>query len=1479
MSDEPLSPIAVEGADYGKSTLFRFSMMTESAVRSDTPLLPFRVLSPRQGFTYTGNDTLHALKDIKALNEGLYYFGEWLASEDFDPDFSEIAIRISGVNALDQTRLDKLWNSLYKKYDTLRQDSVAKTLINMIRAHEFVSIFNELTAINPELTDIEEIDLIRIRKTPIKVIQAVLTGVIPITPLPPGPRPVRPVQKKKFKQKQEAAVAQHKEKELKRTLTLFNGARSEYAGHFNKEYADALDAFGKSLIPSSEPQLRVALENEPPEEGELPVFNFEFPPFDMDYIQTTECYGSLVGTIEDYTDNHDFCGNLENLESYLEKNIQAAQEQFRNNYVLDVPKMVMFNDHEIVFDDNPQDGSIVVRLVKLLPNHNKLSIIFTHFSGSDNAEITEITGVLSPVTGEPVSFSDSKIIDQTNEYTTFVLAENTVEPTEEEWELTCTVWEEDESEGKEYNITIKKDFYCFGIPSEYEAPIPTLMRTTLTGEGSQMHGIKKIGIKDYLRVEQEVCCYVPGEVSHIENVMAREYRKKLVRDLERHEVTTEESEESERENTTDTTSTDRYELHKEVSQMLTKEQSRQINLSAGMNASYSFPLGVNMNVTAGTNLSFSNSSSQADNYNQAESIAREVVQKATERVVHKMSYKRTARMLREHEETNEHGFDNRNGDTHFVGIYRWVDKIYKNTVFNYGKRLQYDFMLPEPARNFKYWMTSNSSEEERGKKPKPVHPRIYVNDIKETSIFNWKHISEHNYAVMAAEYGADVEPMPQRELRIAKSFSENPKDKFPISWDEPRGSFQYEIEIPEGYSCNNYRGGFNHVIGHKGTGHQFSSARIIIESSHFYYLRQFSQLAADIFVTGDNNNKLGPQFESSNRALYVTKALPVGVSTFNIGGFSLNVVADCVLTEEAKTHWQQRTYLAIMDGYRKKMQEWIDANPEEAEKKEVEIDYRTNPGKNRAIEAKELKRLCIEMMTAHLSDKRFPDSYHRDGYTTETDSHTLNLNEDLDKHAALVGFLEHAFEWELMAYQFYPYMYADKKSWKSLIKEHKSSSDPLFEAFLQSGMAKLTLTIAPGFERRVMFFLDKGIIPVSNDFIPEGGDDWYCSVDEQLRVDEKKAVGDSWETRVPTDLLILQADAAPLQQTGLPCVCPQSDNDGIAIGQSALNGNTINNAFLISNIKDALIEVIGHLAPLINCGGGSSSGGGSGTAGNGFLFPKHADLTTDDIGKLVVNAGDGKASVAVISPELPPQTGKYKIRIEEISDLEDESKVRLSDNLNEISVSISRLDWRNGDIPATVEDELTLLKEYIENLPDFDYLSLTIEENALIVEEEEINYTRIELVKFYDPIYVVRPSLPETPAAFTGYPLGKLIGISGSNAVISNGMIDTYVLGSPFTVNQDFFVSDGDLDLENVNELLELLNHIMVPAAEGKVRPINLTFEELDDYFIDAYRNHFVGIGIASSGTEVTVVKLPYLSLFFHGFRRVLSKGLLSGEE
>ena len=64
---------------------------------------------------------------------------------------------------------------------------------------------------------------------------------------------------------------------------------------------------------------------------------------------------------------------------------------------------------------------------------------------------------------------------------------------------------------------------------------------------------------------------------------------------------------------------------------------------------------------------------------------------------------RSTRTIDEFIETNLHRLQAPDG--HVVGLYRWVDKIYQAKVVNYGKRLMFEFLVPEPAAFHLYAQT------------------------------------------------------------------------------------------------------------------------------------------------------------------------------------------------------------------------------------------------------------------------------------------------------------------------------------------------------------------------------------------------------------------------------------------------------------------------------------------------------------------------------------------------------------------------------------------------------------------------------------------------------------------------------------------------------------------------------------------------------------------------------------------------------
>jgi len=1123
-------------------------------------------------------------------------------------------------------------------------------------------------------------------------------------------------------------------------------------------------------------------------------------------------------------------------------------------------RKIMFGDVVIEEPMAVENNAFVIATEPMLGRPDMVNVFVTHhFNDPESAAISVEVDAVHPVHGhfpsglqEPYMKSESHV--------TFLLFREGVPMDGAAYSLNGHYEVEHSAFSKDFNVPgfdAKKPFFGQFQFGEEEFMAPFQGRTPL-GHGNErvkLHGVKHLGVLEYKRVEQTLCCYVAGEVSHIENVMAREYREKVARNLTRHETEQEDITEKEVENLKDTVSTDRYEMQTEFSQMMQEEQSQQIGVNAG--GSFSFNSGMyGANVFANTNMNFTSGSSSASSSVVAETFAQEVTERVLQRIVEKTSSRRVSRMLREYEETNTHGFDNRAGDKHVTGIYRWVDKIYENKLYNYGKRLLYEFMVPEPARNFRYWMT---------RKDGPDAPPTYIREPRPLSDFliqtdgqdaGWQSITEENYANAAAEYGADVDaPFPE-SFQIEQSFSDNPGNS--SGQDAKTGASNYEIEIPEGYNCWQYSYWYSQVMhGEKGPDTRVYGS---LGNHTFSLLTKWG-------TTGNLSNLI--QIPNGG----ISKSFGIALTTYDVGSFSINVRLWCKLSEKTREAWQQETYRAIMEAYYKRLDEFNNATAAAnmGQGEDGSPDYRINPGEARAIEQRELRRLCIELMLEPFGIYSGRENY--DGLDVCNTRYPIMRNSAFETHANYVKFMEEAFDWEIFSYQFYPYYWAGMLHWGSLIKE-RSSADPLFQAFLQSGMAKVTLPIRLGYEYQVLYLMETGKIwgfnGASLDLHHK-----YPNLQDELTLNEIDPITNEpiaeacWKTRLPTALVILQSDSAPLNANGLPCglccedgshVCEDENcNCGCIEGTPIASGNNV----------------------MAGIGGttGNGSGSGSSTVASTFRFPRHADLSNNDAGKLVMNNGDGLAKVYQLDGPTDEQLGSFILKLEDMADLTDSSSIIVESALGE--VEFDRVEWRDGNTPADEAGELALIKDFIDNDGTLStFLTATIDSGTLVIAETTMHSTIISLNGW--PLYsleVAVTSQPAAAAAPAGFPLGRLVGIEGDHAIISSAMVETYTLEGAFAVDNSIFNSGHDFDLASDADLAVVMKHVMVPAANGKVAPLALTAGEvLDRDFFNTYRHQFVGVAIHASGTEVTVMRLSYLSFLSHGLRRMYKKGFFGHE-
>ncbi|MBC8643413.1 hypothetical protein H9W95_02870 [Flavobacterium lindanitolerans] len=147
---------------------------------------------------------------------------------------------------------------------------------------------------------------------------------------------------------------------------------------------------------------------------------------------------------------------------------------------------------------------------------------------------------------------------------------------------------------------------------------------------------------------------------------------------------------------------------------------------------------------------------------------------------------------------------------------------------------------------------------------------------------------------------------------------------------------------------------------------------------------------------------------------------------------------------------------------------------------------------------------------------------------------------ELDIYTSQVKFLEQAFEWDLMSYHFYPFYWANKEKWAEIYNPNEAN-DPIFRAFLQSGMARVILTVRPGFEEAVNWFMATGQV-WNGGQVPAVDDPLFVSIIKELQTQEGE-VEETWESRVPTSLTIIRAGSMGLNVVNaLPCNSDCDDN-------------------------------------------------------------------------------------------------------------------------------------------------------------------------------------------------------------------------------------------------------------------------------------------------------------------------------------------------
>jgi hypothetical protein len=605
--------------------------------------------------------------------------------------------------------------------------------------------------------------------------------------------------------------------------------------------------------------------------------------------------------------------------------------------------------------------------------------------------------------------------------------------------------------------------------------------------------LRPVGIADLLVVNQHINRYELGEIVNIENILKGETRRKINKHGLSNERTVMVDTTTTTETTTELDTSERFSLKREAENTVKED----LNLKAGVNVSSKYG-----NTQFSANAGFDYTNSKNDSQKVSSDYAKDVTSRASTKVTQSIRVQQTTHVLETFEQDEHHSFDNDKGTNNVSGIYQWVNKIYTAQIFNYGKRLLFDIMVPEPAALL--LDAANIST----KTAAPVAPTAFLATPDD---LQWTNSTLPNFVgSFLALYDVEgVDSPPIDNASVAKTFLLASGDK---SFD--KGA---EVAIPNG----------------------FEAIKVHVDTVFNYADENNSSLSVligDLKYTWNKSVLTGPppipgldKYAALSVPCINSIAVAIGTSS-GVSDYAVIVEIVCQPTAATVMAWKLKTHSTILAAYNQRVRDYNDAVAAAKMSQPTTGPLGSNnPDANRIVERTELKREAIQLLTQNdlLS---FVDIQEDNSSTTPNPTEPPQQLFPRPSYAVSIRdgeyarFFEQAFEWEQMQYVFYPYYWARKSVWYD--KATRTNDDPLFAEFLKAGQARVVIPVRPSMEPAVWYYLMTGQTWMGGD-PPTVTDSDYLSIAEEIKEDtgapgDEVPYGPSWEINVPTTLIKLR---------------------------------------------------------------------------------------------------------------------------------------------------------------------------------------------------------------------------------------------------------------------------------------------------------------------------------------------------------------------
>lgn len=450
--------------------------------------------------------------------------------------------------------------------------------------------------------------------------------------------------------------------------------------------------------------------------------------------------------------------------------------------------------------------------------------------------------------------------------------------------------------------------------------------------------------------------YQQGEVAQIQNILKGEQKKIVSRSLT-----------NTREQTTlqDNNSTDSGNESKETTGELCIEAQKTVAALTktvaynNLSTSYGPPTQGILNGSYTKTITHADPSSSEDTNTFTSLVLNKTLNRINEAVLKSRSFSKYS----EREETTSSIFNNTTGTENLRCIYRWVNKVYRIGVHNYGYRFLLELQLDSPASGF----IASQQALNNINLAKPLSPA-------DNQINCFDNVSAQNYAKLVNSF------------HLTKLLP--PPEPVVISVTLVPGESEKSIIIPAGYAA-----GTAIITAQSAAGVTSTNATGIISSTAFTITNGSIAPVNPITL----NNETGQV-----QLVIIGDNLPDG-QTAQTKGIILNVVITCTVADTKMNEWKMTVFNEINQAYEKMMDRYDHDITSFASRHQ-----QTNQLQITSIERTSIYKNCLDMMLNIYAQKV--------GHDDQLSPPSFSVNRQ-----QYTQFLQKAIEWDEMTYRFDDY--------------------------------------------------------------------------------------------------------------------------------------------------------------------------------------------------------------------------------------------------------------------------------------------------------------------------------------------------------------------------------------------------------------------------------------------------------------------------